>query len=304
MFRGKLQKSHGCNGMKKMIINADDFGLTEEINHGIIQAYRKGILTSTSIVANGEAFDEAVRLSRRYPTLDTGVHLTLVEEKSVLEPSIVPTLVNSLGYFRKSAFGFIRDYMLNRIDMNEVHLELKAQVEKIHDSGIPISHIDSHQHIHILPKVLKIVVQLAQDYNIKTIRAPFERPRWQYFLSIKSWPRLIKQLGLNLSQGSARRVLKKYATDHFYGFFCGGQLNNVHLARIISSLPVGVSEVMCHPGFDGGRSSEKYSHWRYDWWNECRALMNKTILDLVHEEDVMLSSFRAMHNTINSRIVD
>jgi len=290
--------------MKRLIINADDFGLTKEINHGIIQAHKKGILTSTSMVAVGEAFDEAVALVKQNPTLDVGVHLTLVEEKSILEQSEVPTLVNSQGYFRKSAFTFLRDYILNKINMNEVRLELRAQIERIHDSGIFVSHIDSHQHLHILPKVLPIVIQLAQDFHIQTIRSPFEQPKWQYVFSIRTWPRLIQQLGLNFSHSNARNILRSYAPDHFFGFFYGGHLNAVRLARIISYLPEGISEIMCHPGFAGGRSSEKYAHWRYDWWNECCVLMDEEILDLVRGKRVILSSFRAMRGVDNTNCVD
>jgi hopanoid biosynthesis associated protein HpnK len=286
--------------VKKLIVNADDFGLTEEINHGIIQAHKKGILTSTSLVAAGEAFDEAVTLARQHPTLDVGVHLTLVEERSISERSRVPTLVNSDGYFRKSAFSFLRDYVLNRIDMSEVRLELTAQIKKINDSGVPVSHLDSHQHIHILPKILRIVLQLAQDFHIEKIRAPFEQPKWQYFLSVRKWPRLVQQLVFNLSLSNARYLLRSYSPVHFFGFFYGGHLSATRLARIISCLPMGVSEVMCHPGLGGGRSSEKYGHWQYDWWNECCALMNESILDLVREKRVVLSSFRGVHEIDNT----
>jgi len=290
--------------MKKLIVNADDFGLTEEINHGIIQAHKKGILTSTSMVATGEAFDEAVGLALQNPTLDVGVHLTLVEERSILQRASIPTLINAQGYFRKSGSIFFRDYILNRIDMHEIYLELKAQIQKIRDSGISVSHIDSHQHIHVLPKVLQVVVELANYFQIKMIRAPFEQPKWRNFLSIKKWPRLMQHFGLNLSCRHARHLLKDYATDYFFGFFDGGSLNTMRLARVILHLPVGVSEVMCHPGFDGGRSSEKYAHWRYNWWDECCTLMHQSILDIISREKIALTSFRAVQDIGKTNLSD
>ena len=280
--------------MKKLIVNADDFGLTDEINQGIIQAHKKGILTSTSLVASGEAFNRAVVLARQHQALDVGVHLTLIEEKSVLAKAHIPTLVNTQGYFRVSALDFIRDYLLNRINMTEVRLELCAQIRKIRDEGIFISHIDSHQHIHILPRILNIVIQLAREFQIKAIRAPFEQPKWRDFLSLRKWPRLVKQLGLNLSCRNVYHLLKDYAPDHFFGFLDGGTLDTMRLARVISQLPQGVSELMCHPGFDGGRSIEKYAHWRYNWWDECCTLTHQSIIDLISNKKVMLTSFRTI----------
>ena len=280
--------------MKKLIVNADDFGLTHEINQGIIKAYNEGILTSTSLVASGEAFEEAVTLIHQHPNLDVGVHLTLIEEKSVLPPVEIPSLVNNAGYFRKSAKHFTSDYLFNRIMLDDVRRELRAQIQKIHREHILLSHVDSHQHIHIIPKILSITMELTHEFQIKAIRAPFEQIRWSNFLHINKWPRLIQQLGLNFFARHVRHRIKGRSPDYFFGFFYGGCLNTSRLARMISRLPNGVSEIMCHPGLHNGRSMEKYAHWGYSWQDECHALRHQTILDLIASQRVMLTSFRSL----------
>lgn len=278
---------------RKLIVNADDFGLTSEINQGIIKVFREGILTSVSLVASGEAFEEAVALIHQHPTLDVGVHLTLTGEKSVLPSEDIPTLVNTEGYFRKSVLHFICDYLLNRINMDEVRRELRAQMQRIRQSGISLSHIDSHEHFHILPEILPIVVQLAHEFRINAIRAPLEQIKWSNFLLVYKWPRLIKQLGFNFFFQRIRYCLNGCTPDYFFGFFDSGHLNMVCLARIISQLPTGVSELMCHPGLGGGRSKEKYAHWRYSWRDEYCILKHQSIFDLISRQKVMLTSFQS-----------
>jgi len=280
--------------MKKLIINADDLGLADEINQGIIKAYQEGILTSTSLVASGEAFEGAVALIHQHPGMDVGVHLTLIEEKSVLPPKDIPTLVNAEGYFRKTALHFTRDYLLNRIVLDEVRRELRAQIQKIRRKDVFLTHIDSHQHVHILPKILSVTLQLAHEFQIKAIRVPFEQMEWGHFLCVNKWPRLIQQLGLNFLSLYVRHRLKGYAPIHFFGFFDSGRLNTVRLAHIVSKLPRGISEIMCHPGLDDGRTMGKYSHWGYNSWDECRSLTHHSISDLIDSQKVMLTSFRSL----------
>ncbi|MDZ7343958.1 MAG: ChbG/HpnK family deacetylase, partial [candidate division KSB1 bacterium] len=158
----------------KIIVHADDFGLTEKINDGILWAHRYGILTSTSIMANGQAFAHAVALARAAPRLDVGVHLTLIEERPLLDPHEIPTLVGAEGKFHAHAIQFTRRYIAGRINLMEVAKELEAQVEKILSAGLNPTHLDSHQHVHMLPGVSRVAVALGRKYGIPAMRVPKE----------------------------------------------------------------------------------------------------------------------------------
>jgi hopanoid biosynthesis associated protein HpnK len=283
--------------MKKLIVNGDDLGLTDEVNEGIIRAHEEGILTSASLVASGEAFERAIELIRLHPSLDVGVHLTLIEEKPVLPALEIPSLVREDGYFRRSARQFYFDYLRNEISLDEVESELRAQIEKISSQNIVISHMDSHQHIHVLPKILGVVLRLAEELEIRVIRAPFEKIRLRWLLSVSRWHRLMQMLAIRVLLRRGMSMLESSSPDHFFGFMDGGRMDESRLCEIISELPDGVSEIMCHPGLNGSRSQEKYGHWGYNWRKECETLVHKPILELIARKNVILTSFRSFYNS-------
>ena len=154
--------------MKFLITNADDFGYTRDVNEGIIHAHRQGILTATTLMATGAAFDHAVALARENPTLDVGVHLVLVGSDGF--PPTVARLI------RQIALGRIRIYD-----------ELAAQVRKVQNSGLHPTHLDTHKHTHLLPPVLKAVARIASEFKIPWVRRPFD-------FGIDAKARLTKQL--------------------------------------------------------------------------------------------------------------
>ena len=148
--------------MKHLIINADDFGVTAGVNRAVIECYDAGVLTSTTLLANGAAYDEAVELAHRTPGLGVGAHLNLTAGRPLLPADTVPTLVDETGRFhtrgrlmRRAAFG--------RVKPTEVAQELRAQIERLHDSGITITHLDSHQHVHSIPGIFPVVQTLARS---------------------------------------------------------------------------------------------------------------------------------------------
>jgi hopanoid biosynthesis associated protein HpnK len=275
--------------MLKLIVHADDFGLSEKVNDGIVQAFRGGILTSTSIMANGAAFDHAVRLCRNVPTLDVGVHLTLVEEKPVLRAITVPSLVNREGRLHRNASIFVAKYMMGRIRLRELRDELEAQILKVRDRGIAPSHLDSHQHLHMLPEILKTIVELADKYNIAAIRFPYEQIVLRPAIGPRSVIRLLRQVVLNIfcRWGKKRISLR---TDYFAGFSCGGNLHQENLQRLLQILPLeGTCELMCHPGLDDPDSL--YFHWHYNWSNELRALLDPGVQDTLRRQGIQLMSY-------------
>ena len=158
--------------MKRLIVNADDFGLHAAVNHGIRDAYSGGIVTSTSLMAVGAAFDEAVAIARDCPELGVGVHLTLVGARPVA--SAVASLVDGKGDFCASYPVFLRRYLQGTIRRDEVARELAAQIEKVTQAGIRPTHLDSHQHLHVVPGISAIVLDLARRFAIPAVRIPAE----------------------------------------------------------------------------------------------------------------------------------
>jgi hopanoid biosynthesis associated protein HpnK len=295
-FINRSTRSDGC----RLIVNADDFGLSTEVNEGILEAFEQGILTSTSLIPTGEAFRHAVEIARKTPSLDVGIHLTLTGEKSVLEKNEIPTLVDEKGNFRRSVYPFFSDYIRNRISMEDVRNEYSAQFDKVIDHGISISHIDSHQHLHVLPKILEITIQLANRHGIRAIRFPKERIRIQHLATGSNYPRLIQQIVLNIFCAYSRERMKHYATDHFHGFYYGGDLDKNNLKRIlVEQLDNGIVEIMCHPGrIIDGKTMEKYSHWNYQWDNELEGLVDPDVINIVRESNITLSSFKGKYKYI------
>jgi predicted glycoside hydrolase/deacetylase ChbG (UPF0249 family) len=273
--------------MLKLIVNGDDLGLCEEVNEGIRQAHLHGVLTSASIVANGAAFDHAIHICRSLPRLDIGVHLTLVEEAPVLES--VKSLIGFGSKLHRSASTFATRYMTGRIALQDVEHELEAQVRKVLDQGVKVTHLDGHQHLHMLPKVFKIAVKLARKYDIGAVRYPAERVSLDM---IRNWhlvSRAIQLLPLKLCCYLGRDA-DVFRTDHFVGFIHGGNLSKQNLAKLIQCLPRdGTCELMCHPGLED--TDSPYSHWGYHWSDELEALMDPATLDLIRRHEIQLTSY-------------
>ncbi|HWC98967.1 MAG TPA: ChbG/HpnK family deacetylase [Candidatus Sulfopaludibacter sp.] len=222
---------------RQLVVNADDFGFTPDVNEGIVDAHRRGILTATTLMANGEAFDDALRLAAETPTLDIGCHLVLIGGHSLVTgkpfPQSVAQLVAALLGRR------IRPYD-----------ELKAQVRRIVDAGIRPTHLDTHKHTHLAPPVLDAVARLAEEFEIRWVRRPFDFPMTAVRGIVPGAKRLTSD-GLGLMRRRFHRVLERHAcrtTDHFAGFQITGHFGTADLVRLLESLPEGSTELMVHPG--------------------------------------------------------
>jgi len=274
----------------KLIVHADDFGISEDVNEGILKAHRNGVLTSTSIMANGRAFKDAIRKAKSNPSLDVGIHLTLVEEQPLSSVDVIPGLVSPEGNFHPNAADFTRRYLMGYVPVYQIRSELEKQIRRVLDTGIRISHLDSHQHLHMLPSILTTIIVLARKYKIPAIRIPSERLRFYMLKDLVRIPRLIQMGILNLfCLGKRRRVPN--CTQNFVGFYYGGDLSTNNFYKLIDSLPSnGTCELMCHPGSQN--SSQQYPHWNYHHFEELEALTNDKIANLLEDEGVLLVSYR------------
>ena len=276
--------------MAELIIHADDFGLSKKVNEGILTAFTKGTLTSTSIMAVGAEFDHALRIYKSNSNIDVGVHLTLIEEKPILHRNIIKTLVNSKNRLHNHARVFVKLYFMKRICLQEVEQELEAQVLKVKQCGIKVSHLDSHQHLHMLPQILKITMRIAKKYGIPVIRFPLESAQFYMLKRFGSYSRFFQLLILNWFCWLGRSKIE-LRTKHFAGFLYSGNLNKQNLLEILHKLPAtGTCELMCHPGLHD--PDTRYAHWGYNWQEEFNALIDPEISRYIQDNEIKLISYR------------
>jgi len=277
--------------LKKLIVNADDFGLTPGINRGILRAYQDGIVTSASLLVTGSAFEEAVALARHYPELDVGLHLALVEERAVLGPDVLPTLVDETGRFPRTSAEFIQRAILGGISWHEVEQEIAAQIALFQKTGLRLSHLNSHQHLHMFPPVFQIVRRLARWMDNVWIRNPAGPWRKSPDASLGRWA---QRLGLNLICLAARGLRERpqlQMPDGLYGFEVSGYLTRSALKQILRKIPEGLYELICHPGEGDADTQTRYSHWGYRWAEELGALTAPETRLVLEEQGIALTSF-------------
>ena len=281
--------------MKYLIINADDFGLHETVNLGIIDGYTLGFITSTTIMASGDAFEHAVTLASANPQLGIGVHLTLVGAKSVCEPDKVKSLLDNEGCLAPKYPQFLLRYMLGQVQLSDIRRELTAQVQKVVDSGIHITHLDSHQHMHIVPGIINITIDIAKQFGIKAIRIPAE----PYFF-LGGYPcspiRVVARAGLTcLAQLAGKKIRKCELAmpNHFFGMLAGGNMQEEFLLNIIDALPDGISEIMMHPGTNNVVLNNSY-HWNYHGQEELAAVTSEHLRNRLADQKISLISFKGL----------
>jgi hopanoid biosynthesis associated protein HpnK len=273
----------------QLIVNADDFGLAEAVNNGIAEAYDRGIVTSASLMATGAAFDHAVALARARPGLAIGVHLVLTEHGPLLGAAAVASLVGPDGRFPPHVTQLLFRSLRGSISLSDVRLELDAQLRRVREAGLSVSHLDGHQHAHVLPGVAAVVAGLADAHGVAAVRYPAERMRGYMLRRIRYARRVAEQAALNLFCASS--PLKRLRrSDEFVGFYFGGRLDEGNLATVLARLPSsGTVELMCHPGDEDIR---KAGDWHYAWAAERDALTSPRIRELVTARGVRLVSYR------------
>jgi len=279
--------------LKQLIVNADDLGLTAGVNRGILRAFQDGIVTSASLLVTGSAFEEAVALARQNPKLNVGLHVTLVEERAVLGRDALPTLVDETGRLPRTSGEFLRRAFLGRISWDEVEREIAAQIACFQETGVRLSHLDSHQHLHMFPPVFQIVSRLTHGMDDVWIRNPAGPWRMSAGVRVERW---VQRLALNLTCLWVRALhspSQAQMPDGMYGFETGGRLTRSALEQILRRIPDGLYELICHPGEDDAGTRTRYSHWGYRWAEELDALTAPETREVLKEHGIELTSFAA-----------
>jgi predicted glycoside hydrolase/deacetylase ChbG (UPF0249 family) len=265
--------------MKYLIVTADDLGLTKSINEGIAGACRDGVVTAVSVIPTGDAVDDALGLIKELPFKDIGAHLSLSETG--------PLLASSRHYRSYKELFF--DMVFGRVSAEGLYNELKAQMEALKKSGFKITHISSHENVHMIPKVLGIFIRVAKEYGIPAIRFPRgDRP--VRAVSVKDNYRKMVLDHFAPSMESALSSSGLIFTNHFFGLLDSGCLDIEKINGIVKTMKDGVSELVTHPGFLGPEVMGRYS-WHIGAETELFALTDKSVKRTIAENGVKLIGF-------------
>jgi predicted glycoside hydrolase/deacetylase ChbG (UPF0249 family) len=310
-FLGVLEKAYIGEVMPrfqtKVIVNADELGLTEQVNQAIIEAHRNGVVTSTSTIVNMWAFDDAIRLIRENPTLEIGLHLNLTYGRPISPPETVPTLVDRHGNFW-TRNKLLQKLFTNRINLAEVKRELRAQIDRYKEEGLDFHHLDSHEHVHVKPRLCSAFIELAKEHNVP-LRIPEETiiflGRYSLLRALFD-RRFMKKWFIRVQCRVARKLCKTHGvatSDHFFSVFGifppEKHITSLTYKLLFSRVPDGVVEVMTHPSYYDDRLRQflfygmQAAIQRED---ESRALQDPSLLEYVKELGIELAHHGVLHD--------
>ena len=277
--------------MKRLIINADDFGRHELINRAVEKAFREGCLKSATIMAGGKFFDDAVKIAKKNPGLGVGIHFTLANGFPVLSPEKIPSLVTEEGIFHENYVVFLKKYLQGKISHDEIKSELAAQLEKVQRAEINLTHFDSHQHLHHFPGIIEIVLDLAESAEISKMRVASAKI---FDGKLDSIGKFIGRLGLgSVAKLAANKAHKKnFSTpEHFAGIVAGESVSENFMENLILNLQEGTTEVMLHPGTNN-KILQDFCEWEHDFEEELNAVTSENILNLLAEKNISVINFK------------
>jgi hopanoid biosynthesis associated protein HpnK len=280
--------------LRRLIINADDFGLTAGVNRGILEGHEKGVVSSTTVMACGQRFRDAAELPQCAPRLSVGCHLVFVDGNSILPPSQIPTLMGAGdGRFREKLVRFSLA-AAGRLDAGQIEAEATAQIETLQSAGIAVSHLDTHKHTHMFPVVLRGMLRAAENCGIRAIRNPFEP---LVFASLRHWKRQFQLRMLERFRAGFRAALAKAGVvtpDGCIGIAATGGVTLDTFQRLIAGLPEGTWEFVSHPGYNDADLGRVKTRLRDSREKELAILTSSSVQDLLRRERIELISYRQL----------
>jgi len=290
--------------VRRLIINADDFGFTSGVNRAILEAHTRGVVTSSTLMANGGAFNEAVGMARTVSALSVGCHVVLIDGAPVLPAERLSTLLgtnSAQARFRDDLKGFAGRALFGKLSAEQIQAEAEAQIRKIQSAGIKVSHFDSHKHTHLFPQVLRPVLRAARNCGVGALRNPFG-PR----LPLKSGQLLARpNLWTRLAE---LRVLRRFAkkfhqsvdaegfatADGTLGVEVTGTLDENLFRAIAQNVPEGTWEFVCHPGYNDEDLQKARTRLRASREIELNVLTGASARDLLEREGIQLISYHEL----------
>jgi len=284
--------------LRQLIINADDFGFTSGVNRAIVEAHTGGVVTSSTLMANGTAFAEAVRLAQGVPGLSIGCHVVLIDGLPILDAEKIPSLTASRR-FRDGLKSFATRALSGRIDADQICAEATAQIRKILAAGVAVSHIDTHKHTHLFPQILRPLLRAARECGVRALRNPFG-PRFplrsgRLLLRPNLWTRYAEVRILGRFAGKFREAVDRegFTTpDGTLGIEVTGTLDESLFRAIAQSIPEGTWEFVCHPGYNDRDLQAAKTRLRESRETELRVLTLPTARELLSREGIKLVSYR------------
>ncbi len=290
--------------MRRLIVNADDFGFTAGVNRAIVEAHTRGIVTSSTLMANGRAFEDAVKLARTTPTLAIGCHVVLIDGEPVLNCERLPTLTTTRNHaheFRNGLKSFAVRALAGKIDAAAIEAEATAQIQKIQSAGIVVSHVDTHKHTHLFPAVLRPLLRAARACGVQAIRNPFgpRRPlKSADLLAHPSlWARYAEVRVLRALAGKFHRAVSKegFSTpDGTLGVVVTGALDEQLFRSMAAIIPDGTWEFVCHPGYNDADLKLANTRLRESRETELRVLTMPEVRELLSNSGIELISYREL----------
>ena len=292
--------------MRRLIVNADDFGYTSGVNRAIVEAHSRGIVTSSTLMANGLAFLEAAQLAKNLPKLSVGCHVVLTDGRPILPAANLPSLTTAAD-FRDGMATFAARAIAGRMDAGEVSAEAAAQIRKIQSAGISVSHIDTHKHTHLFPKILRPLLRAAAECGVRAIRNPFgpRLPlRSDHLLARPSlWARYVEVRILGGFAGKFREAVDRegFTTpDGTLGIVVTGALDETLFYAIARSIPEGTWEFVCHPGYNDQDLQAGKTRLRESRETELHVLTLPAARHVLEQQGIELISYRELKPTVHT----
>ena len=283
--------------MRRLIVNADDFGLTPGVNRAILEAHNQGIVTSATLMANSSAFSEAVSLSQSARDLSVGCHIVLVDGSPVSDPKNVSSLLqHSDGRFHDSLTTFARLALQGKIDSHHIEAEVEAQIRKLQAAGIHVSHVDTHKHTHMFPVVLRAVLKAARKCGVPAVRNPFESVKLSHLLQYPdTWKRWLEVRTLRSFSAKFHQAVNEagmHTPDGTVGIVATGSLGQRFLEFLLKNIPEGTWELVCHPGYNDEALGNVRTRLRESRERELRALTSQEAREWLTREGIDLISYQ------------
>jgi len=290
--------------VRRLIVNADDFGFTAGVNRAIAEAHTRGIVTSSTLMATGRAFQDAVRLAKTVPRLSIGCHIVLIDGEPILAPDNIPSLTiahTAPAHFRDSLKSFAARALAGRLLPDEIEAETAAQIHKLQAAGISVSHVDTHKHTHIFPAVLKPLLRAARAGGVTAVRNPFgpskplrsadllTRPSlWTRYLEV----RVLRALAAKFRDAARSEGFR--TPDGTLGIVVTGALDETLFRAIAAIIPEGMWEFVCHPGYNDDDLQSARTRLRESRETELRVLTMPEARDLLRRQGIELISYREL----------
>jgi hopanoid biosynthesis associated protein HpnK len=290
--------------VRRLIVNADDFGFTAGVNRAIVEAHTHGIVTSSTLMANGRAFEDAVCLAKSVPRLSVGCHVVLIDGEPVLDAKLLPSITSAHSTgdrFRDRLQFFAARALAGRLDSGEIEAEASAQIRKLQSAGVGVSHLDTHKHTHLFPAVLRPLLRAARACGVRAIRNPFgprkplkssellARPSlWTRYAEV----RILRTLASTFRDSARREDL--LTPDGTLGIVVTGALDEQLFGGIAAIVPEGTWEFVCHPGYNDDDLKAAKTRLRASRENELRVLTMPQARELLLRQGIDLISYREL----------